>query len=94
MGEPRKDLLCKDCVHSFIPWHNYLFSFGKERHLFYLCKKFPVVNEDNINLVTGPQESDKEYKMCAIIRKWDKCGPEGKGWTPKNKKHLFLALTK
>jgi hypothetical protein len=91
MSEPRTDLLCKDCAHSFIPWHTYLFAFGSKKHLFYLCKKFPVIDEKTINLVTGPQERDKEYKMCGIVRK---CGPEGKGWTPKNKKHLFLALTK
>lgn len=97
MSEIRRDLLCKDCVHSYIPWHMLPLAYGEKKHLYYLCKKTIKKRsaDERDNLVTGTENKKKEYEMCAIARmNSSECGTDAKHWSPKHKKDLFLVLTK
>jgi hypothetical protein len=78
-------LLCKDCKHAkWRPWHA----------ISYRCHRDVVPEVIKIDYVTGPIITKKHYDSCFAQRfnGDDKCGPEGKFWEPKHKKHLFLAI--
>ena len=88
-----KDLLCKDCVHGFIPWTDfpsvYLFN---TRH-FYKCKKSSRTEITDFNPVTGYTIKKADYKNCWEERTTEgNCGPDAKYWAPKHKKDLFKLL--
>jgi hypothetical protein len=90
-------LLCKDCKHSFVPLFGRIASlpFAPEA-VFYKCKLSKKEKHVHFNPVTGPRRVETTYDSCSIVRStWNElCGEEGKSWTPKNKKHLFLAITR
>lgn len=86
-------LMCKDCDHSFIPWSDRVFFLSVKSH--YKCRKLLNEVATNYNPVTGFEKVEKHYEGCMFARmNSGLCGPEGKLWTPKHKKDLFLAITR
>lgn len=89
-------VLCKDCVHSFVPFKDWLFAFGDNKSLYTLCRKSWVEPTENFDPVTGPQLQKGRYRQCLIERRnmsqENRCGEKGKYWTPKDKKHLFTFI--
>ena len=89
-----KELLCKDCIHSFVPWKdmpNYLIH---NSPFWVKCRKTEKVVVEDFNPVMGGKLSKPDYKDCMQERR-DKhgiCGPEAKQWSPKHKKDLFKLL--
>lgn len=89
-----KDLLCKDCVHSFVPFFdlpNYYLTDGKH---WMKCRKSGKLDEKTFNPVTGYKNKKPNYKDCweeRELRDGD-CGPSAKNWSPKHKKDLFKVL--
>ena len=93
--QPSK-LLCKDCKHSFVPWHAKLFNLISTSKYHYYCRKSATASQVIFDPVTGPEKKSKEYKMCVNLRQRlneNFCGPEGSAWEPKRKRDLFLMLT-
>lgn len=92
------ELLCKDCKHSFVPLKDWWASSSYR----YSCRKAYTPEHTEFNPVIGAIKRPSKYEGCSIARmsKYTKdvdenhCGPEGKLWEPKNKKHLFLLIKK
>lgn len=86
-------VLCKDCVHKFVKWYDYAFSLINPS-AFTLCKKGWTEPAEKIDPVSGKE--NKGYYVSAAIERArlskERCGPTGKYWEPKNKKHLFTYL--
>lgn len=40
------------------------------------------------------KETKGYWQTCGTMRIKAECGPEAKGWVPRGKKHIFLALKK
>lgn len=93
MPEQRKDLICVECTHCFLPWSDFDVLFMFERESKYLCKKVIDPKRSHTSLITG-RGKVVNWKCRDARRNSDVCGPEGKYWTPKDKKGLFKALTK
>ena len=92
-------LLCKDCVHSFIPLADrvvtIVFNLGIANQYQYMCKKSFKEELLEYNPVTGHKKAKAHYQRCSAYRiSSNDCGTEGKYWSPKHKKHLFLAITR
>ena len=91
---------CKDCKHSMVSLGarigSIIFDLGKVPNHDYKCKLSNQEKSVDYNLVTGPKKIEAYYENCSSWRSPfnDRCGPEGRHWTPKHKKDLFLALTK
>lgn len=89
-------VLCKDCVHSFVPLRDWLFALGENKSLYTLCRKAWVEPIENFDPVTGPEIQAGHYRRCLLERsnmiKENRCGEIGRYWTPKNKKHLFTFI--
>ena len=89
------NLLCKDCKHAFIPWHDFLSSKLTPGHHWYKCKKSGKKVEVDFNPVTGGRTLPADYKSCYQERGYSgECGREGKYWSPKYKHDLFKLLKK
>lgn len=89
-------LLCKDCKHSFVPWHAKLFNLISTSKYYYYCRKSATASQVIFDPVTGPEKVSKNYKLCSQMRERftdPVCGPEGAAWEPKRKRDLFLMLT-
>lgn len=97
-SEPVSKLICKDCVHSFVPLGDRIinllsFSFKPPRYA-YMCKKSYKTDGEEFHVVDGPVKVKRHYENCASSRlRSGICGPEGVLWQPKKKKDLFLVLT-
>lgn len=92
-------LLCKHCKHSSVPLMLKIFSFGiiPIDGYFYKCKRSLEEEHTKFDPVTGPYKVKPKYNSCnweRVSSEKDRCGKEGKFWTPKHKKHLFLVLIK
>ena len=90
-----KELLCKNCIHGFVPladWPNYYIL---RSHHWMKCRKTGKLDESTFNPVTGYIKKKADYKDC-----WEErdrsggCGPSAKFWSPKHKKDLFKLLTR
>lgn len=87
-------VLCKDCVHSFYPWYDFLYS----DDLKYKCKKTYKPDSIEPSPVGGTRKVTGGYDMCKYTRMRtgrdgdESCGPDGKWWEPKHKKDLFVYL--
>ena len=77
-------VLCKDCLYSKNEWWNFMGRHG------YRCQKSLV--PPKFDLVTGKMEQKPYMNSCGVARIQEPCGPEGKLWTPKNKKDFFVFL--
>ena len=94
----KTELLCKDCKHSFVQLRDWWTS-SKYR---YSCRKAYKPEHVEFNPVIGQIKHPEKYEGCSMARmsKFTKdidenhCGPEGKLWEPKHKKHLFLLIKK
>lgn len=89
------NVLCKDCVHSFINWFDYPFAL-LNRELFTRCKKSWIEPQNEFDPVTGNKTIPGHYRKAGLERlslNDNRCGPRGKYWQPKNKK-LFLTYLK
>jgi hypothetical protein len=88
-----KDMLCKDCKHAFLPWHdlpNWLFF---RNQYWYKCRRSGKTIEVEFNPVTGSKSLPADYKSCYQERGFlGDCGKEAKYWSPKHKKDLFKLL--
>lgn len=90
-------VLCKDCVHSFVPLKDWLFAFGENKSLYTLCKKAYVEPTTDFDSVIGPVKRDGYYRRAILERTpgfkpENRCGEQGQYWTPKDKKHLFTYI--
>lgn len=96
MTKARTDLLCKDCVHSYIPFKDWVTAvFSKNKSHYFRCKNSIDDDSSYTDCVTG--ESKIVHDTCRLERSRysaSACGPEGTHWKPKNKKDLFKVLTK
>jgi len=100
----RPDLLCKDCKHSFITVNRIFYAvfrgFLKPPSYLYKCSRVTTKEKIEEDFVSGPVIRKQDRMSCTLARMpasyrdEDLCEPEAKYWTPKHKKHLFLALTK
>ena len=95
--EQINELLCKDCKHSFRLWSDFPhWGSGYE----WRCRNRFVEAQIKIDPVIGPKKEEAYYEKCGTARmsrltrdiKDEHCGPEAKHWSPKHKKHLFLAI--
>jgi hypothetical protein len=94
----KTELLCKDCKHSFVPWTDWWTSPSYR----YSCRKAYKPKHIEYNPVIGEIKHPEKYESCnsARMSKYTKdvdenhCGPEGKLWQPKHKRHLFLLIKK
>jgi len=82
-------VLCKDCKHSFTPWHAWLQQSKYALH----CRRTYTSSHTDVSPVTGPFKVKAHYETCYVNRirsfKGDTCGPDGLLWEPKNSKDLF-----
>jgi hypothetical protein len=89
-----KDLLCKDCKHSFRKWSEFpQWGLGHE----YRCRKTWNPETVEHDPVLGSRKVHGHFSRCSLVRLHEanyknNCGKEGKWWEPKNKKLLFLAI--
>ena len=91
--------LCVDCKHSFIPAKEWiLLPFGwwprSGRKYFYRCRRLFEEKTTVMNPVIGEENRAKKHLLCESARDRynESCGPLGKMWIPKHKKHLFMAI--
>lgn len=94
------ELLCKDCKHSFRTLSSWM-AHGSKSYA-YSCRLAYIPAHTEPDPVSGSKKVPARYESCNIARmsrltkdiKEDHCGPEGKLWQPKHKKHLFLLIKK
>lgn len=90
-------VLCKDCAHAFTKWSDFPFSLIYKSTYTY-CRKAYIPPRTEINPVVGERSIPGEYRSADIERldlvnlNSDRCGPEGKHWSPKHKKDIFVLL--
>jgi hypothetical protein len=90
-----KDMLCKDCSHSFIPWYDYPSRWLSSGPFWYKCKRSGKKIEVDFNPVTGGKTLPADYKSCHSERGYSgECGPSAKYWSPKHKHDLFKLITR
>ena len=96
MTDPmNKNLLCKDCVHSFIKWDEYPNYWILKSPYWHRCRKSFKQEEIDFNPVTGGKKLKPTYNQCSFERgREGLCGPSAKNWSPKHKKDLFKLLTR
>lgn len=84
-----RTLKCVDCKHSKASILSRLtkFSFG------FRCTINESWVEERYDPVFG-KITPGFYSSCNIMRIKQECGPEGKSWSPRNTKHVFLVLLK
>ena len=88
-----KDMLCKDCVHAFVPWYDYPNKLLTPGQQWYKCKRSGKKVEIDFNPVTGSKTLPADYKNCYSERGYSgECGKEAKYWSPKHKNDLFKLL--
>lgn len=82
-------LKCVDCRHSksSILARLTKFSFG------FRCTINESWVEERYDPVFG-KTTPGFYSSCNVMRIKPECGPLGKSWSPRNTKHIFLALLK
>ena len=81
---------CVDCKHRTVSFTDWLFLAKRYRGK---CKLTYVEAHDVDDPVVGKSRVSGEYQSCSLARLQARpCGPQGKLWEPKNKKHLFLYL--
>lgn len=85
-----RELLCKDCRHSYRPWTNRLFFIE-----IYQCRLPENRGADEYDPVTGKTHTG-DFSSCRVARiHTNICGPEGRRWEPRNTyKHMFTMLKK
>lgn len=90
MTEYNRELLCKDCKHSYRSWTNKLLFID-----IYQCHLPGNRRPDEYDPVTGKIKTG-DYFSCSISRmNSDICGPQAIQWVPRNvKRDLFLLLKK
>ena len=96
MPEINKDLICKDCVHSFVPFKD-LPNYWINGHYWLRCKNTAEMDESKFSPVVGYRDKKPIYQRCCNERDgftYTKCGPEAKFWSPKKKKDLFKLLAR
>ena len=90
-------VLCKDCAHAFTKWSDFPFSLINKSTYTY-CRKAYTPPRNEFNPVVGTRHIPGEYRSADIERldiisyNRDRCGPEGKNWSPKRKKDIFVLL--
>jgi len=90
------NVLCKDCIHGFFRWQDYPMAwFDKSSYLY--CKKAYTEATEEHDPVVGIRYEPGRYRSARferlkIFQDETRCGPEGKFWSPKNKKDLFVLL--
>jgi len=90
-----KEMLCKNCVHAFVPWHDYPSTWLTPGQHWYKCKRSGKQVEVDFNPVTGGRTLPADYKSCYAERGYSgECGPGAKYWSPKHKHDLFKLLTR
>lgn len=99
MQELNKDLICKDCVHSFVlikDLYNYWIN-DHNGHYSMLCKKTAEIDKSKFSPVIGYLDKNPTLRRCEEEREgFDhrRCGPNAKHWSPKKKKDLFKLLAR
>jgi hypothetical protein len=82
-------VLCKDCKHSFTPWHAWLQPSRYALH----CRKTFVNAHVDTNPVIGEIKVKAYYDTCQMTRlrsySDNSCGPDGRDWEPKKPRDLF-----
>ena len=88
-------LLCKECKHSFTPWSEWLLSGRMIR-----CRLALRPAEIKFEPVRGSYTEPEYYERCASERlslhmnSGEHCGPRGRFWEPRHKRHLFKLIAK
>lgn len=91
------NVLCKDCVHGFLKWRDLPGAWFDKTYYLY-CKKAFVESKIESNPVTGDQLIPSHYQRAHAYRlrsyndSSERCGPDGKFWSPKHKKDLFILM--
>lgn len=90
MLDYNRELLCKDCQHSYRSWPDRLFGVK-----IYQCRLPGNTQPDEYSPVTGKITKGK-YISCGFSRmKSGVCGPQAIHWVPRNtRRDLFLLLKK
>lgn len=88
-----KDMLCKDCIHAFIPWYDYPSKLLTPGQQWYKCRRSGKQSVVDFNPVTGGKTLPPDYKNCYSERGYSgECGKDAKYWSPKHKHDLFKLL--
>ncbi len=86
------ELLCKNCKHAFRSLGSiFIWGSGVE----WRCKQAYKPASTEFDPVLGPRKKEAYYERCATARgSWSNsvCGAEGRLWSPKSKKFLFLQI--
>ena len=86
--EYNKELKCKDCKHAK---GSIMARIFRESY-FMKCTIPESWNEEKYDPVFGKTTPGFFYG-CGVMRgTYEACGPDGKHWTPRNTKLIFLAL--
>ncbi len=91
------NVLCKDCVYGFVRWRDLPGAWLDKTYYLY-CKKAYVESKIESNPVTGNHLVPAHYQRAHAYRlrsyndSKERCGPDGKFWSPKNKKDLFILI--
>ena len=90
MSQPvyNKDLKCKDCKFAKGPITARIFR----ESYFMKCTIQESWNEEKYDPVFG-KTTPGYFHTCGVMRgTYEACGPDGKRWTPRDTKLIFLAL--
>jgi len=91
------NVLCKDCVYGFVRWRDLPGAWLDKTYYLY-CKKAYVESKIESNPVTSNHLVPAHYQRAHAYRlrsyndSKERCGPDGKFWSPKNKKDLFILI--
>ena len=92
-----EQVLCKDCVHSYIRWQDYPFALS-DRSLYTYCKRSYMEPTNEFDPVIGNKTIPGGYRLARVERmsmysnNKERCGSEGKYWQPKDKKNFLLYI--
>jgi len=83
-----RELLCKDCRHSYRPWINKILLLN-----IYQCRLPGNKHPDEYDPVTG-KTTPGDYNSCGVSRlSTSICGPQAMHWVPRDsRQHLFTVL--
>ena len=87
-SEYNKDLKCKDCIHAKGTFMDRLL---RNTYAF-KCTITESWNEEKYDPVFGKTTPGYFTTCSAMRKKFSACGPEGKHWSPRNSKLIFVAL--
>lgn len=90
MSKPEfnKDLKCKDCQHAKAAFMARLLR----ESYFFKCDIPESWNEEKYDPVFG-KTTPGYFNSCSVMRgTYQACGPDGKKWSPRDTKLIFLAL--